>query len=697
MPRSLVPMQPTSSNPHRSSNQSSAWPGSCALLTALLGSLTPGVAQDQLFQPAQLKKEISTNAPSSNSLTEELRWLKAERVLITTVSKRPEDPFAASAAVSVISGEDIVRSGARTLPDALRLAPGISVAQVDASKWAVASRGLNDIFTNRLLVLVDGRTVYSPGFAGVFWAAQDVLLEDVDHIEVVRGPGGTLWGANAVNGVINIITKDTQKSQGTYFNTGGGTQERFFGEARHEGHITDDLTGRIYFKYADRGEHPTGTDRWDSTQGGMRLDWHLPDTQFTLRGDLFDVNTRDTFLRPTAVPPFFTAEQQAIDYSGGNALFRAEHDFSTDSQLHFQTYFSSFREHRFDVQTEELVDVELQHSVGLTDWWKLIYGANYRYLPTDSRSNNYFTYSPTMRKQQIFSGFAQTDFLFFAERLKLTLGSKLEANDITGLETQPNVRVSWNPDEKHSLWAAFSKAVQIPSRANTDLTVPQFGPVGTAFGLPVMASFSGSPNLGAQELTAYEVGYRVRPREDVTLDAAAFYNVYEKGFGSVTGVPGFVPFPAPHLLLPVTSDNSADFNSFGTELSADWLASEWCRLTASYSYIKLELDRGTPLDQLGSTPQQQVGLRSAFNLPNNWTLDLGVRYVDRITANSVTIPSYTTMDARLAWQPHLNWEVALVGRNLFAHQHFEYSTPAVNPTQATPVPREVFLQLTARF
>lgn len=684
----------------KSSPNTRTWTGTFGrLLPAALplASVCVASAQDALLQPVRMKNQMPTNAVPRSALSDELRWLKAENIRVTSVSKRPEDPFTAAAAVSVITGDEIRRSGARTLPDALRLAPGISVSQVDASKWAVASRGLNDIFTNRLLVLVDGRTVYSPGFAGVFWAAQDVLLEDVEHIEVVRGPGGTLWGANAVNGVINIITKDTQKSQGTYLNTGGGTQERFFGEARHEGRITDELTGRIYFKYADRGEHPTGTDRWDSTQGGMRLDWHLPDTQFSLRGDLFNIHTRDTFLRPTPAAPFFTPEQQAIDYSGGNALLRAEHNHSADSQFHFQTYFSSFREHRFDVQTEKLVDVELQHSVTLTDWWKLIYGANYRYLPTDSRNNNYFTYSPNERDQQIFSGFAQADLLFFAERLKLTLGSKLEANDITGLETQPNVRVSWNPDDKHSLWAAFSKAVQIPSRANTDLTVPLFGPVATAFGLPVMASFAGSPNLGAQELTAYEIGYRVRPRGDVTVDAAAFYNVYENGFGSITGVAGFVPLPTPHLLLPVTSDNSADFNSFGTELSVDWLASEWCRLTASYSFIKLELDSGSPLDQLGSTPQQQVGLRSALNLPNHWTLDLGVRYVDRISANGVTIPSYTTADARLAWRPHHNWEVAVVGRNLFQPQHFEYSTPGVNPTQATPVPREVFLQVSARF
>lgn len=690
-------MQPTSSNPHRSSNQSSAWPGSCALLTALLGSLTPGVAQDQLFQPAQLKKEISTNAPSSNSLTEELRWLKAERVLITTVSKRPEDPFAASAAVSVISGEDIVRSGARTLPDALRLAPGISVAQVDASKWAVGARGLSDIFSNRLLVLVDGRTIYSPGFAGVFWAAQDVLMEDVDHIEVVRGPGGTMWGANAVNGVINIITKDTQKTQGTYFSTGGGTQERFFGEVRQDGHITDELTGRVYFKYSDRGEHPTGTDRWDSTQGGTRLDWHLPETQFTLRGDLFNVNTRDTFLRPTVTAPYFTPEQQAILYSGGNALFRAEHDFSPDSQIHFQTYYSSFREHRFDVQTEKLADVELQHYFDIQDWWKVMYGANYRYLPTDSRNNNYFTYSPNRRDQQIISGFAQTDFLFFAERLRLTLGSKFEANDITGLEPQPNVRLAWTPDERQTAWAAFSKAVQIPSRANTDLTVPQFGPVGTAFGLPVMGQFTGSQTLGAQEFTAYELGYRLRPRENLTVDAAAFYNIYRNSFGSMTGTPTFIPLPSPYLSLPIGSDNSAAFNSYGTELSAEWTATEGWRLIPSYSFIKTDLDRGSPLDQLQSTPQQQLGLRSSMNLPHNWNLDLGLRFVDRVTANGVTISSYETMDARLAWRPHPNWEIAVVGRNLFAPQHFEYSTSGVNPTQATPVPREVYAQLTARF
>ena len=632
---------------------------------------------------------------------EQLKGANLEDLLnmsVTSVSKRAEDPFKAAAAVSSITGDDIRRSGARTLPDALRLAPGMSVSQADGSKWSVASRGLNDIFTNRLLVLVDGRTVYSPGFAGVFWAAQDVLLEDIEHIEVIRGPGGTLWGANAVNGVINIITKDTRKVQGAYFSSGGGTHERVFGEARYVTSLSEEITGRIYFKYADREEHPTGTDRWDTLQGGMRLDWHLPVTHITLRGDLFDINTANTFLRPIVTAPFVAPEAQRIDYSGGNALLKATHDFSEASQVLFQAYYSSFREKRFDVQTEQLVDVELQHWFDIKEWWRFIYGANYRYLPTDSRNNNYFTYAPNTRDQQIFSGFVQTDFLMFNDRLRLTLGGKLEANDITGVEMLPNARVSWFPSDKQTVWAAVSRAVQIPSRASTDLTIPLLpGPAGFAAGFPIFPSFTARPSLGAQDLVAYEFGYRVRPRENLNLDAATFYNDYTDAFGAVLGAPVFVPLPAPHFLLPITSDNSADFNSYGFELSTDWRPKDWLRLTANYSFIKLDLDNGTPFDTLTSTPQQQVSLRSSMDLPANLSLDLGLRFVDRITANGVAISAYSTMDARLAWNPSKNWGVALVGQNLFDPQRFQYSTPAANPTQATPVPRGVFLQLTARF
>lgn len=645
----------------------------------------------------------------SEDRSELIRGLSLEDLLtqeITSVSKRPENQFEAAAAVYVISGDEIRNSGARTIPEALRLAPGISVAQTETQGWAVASRGLNGVFTDRLLVLIDGRSVYQTSFGGVIWGNQDVLLEDIDRIEVVRGPGGTLWGANAVNGVINIVTKDAQQNQGFYASSGWGTEEGFFGEARYGGKMSENGYARGYLKFSSRNERPGGIDTWESLQGGTRMDWHFPNTHLTLQGDLYRRRAQTLILRPdVASSTYFTPQPLDSDFEGGNVLMRLDHDFSSESALQVQAYYSHDRLRQFDLQQESILDFEAQHRFPVTEWNRVVYGVNYRYYPSDLRDNFFFTYDPEKRNQQLFSGFIQDDTFLLDETVKITLGTKLEHNDVTGLEVQPNARVSWRPTERQTIWGAVSRAVQVPSRSSRDLAIPLISspPLILPDVPPIFGSFTGNPDLEAQDLLGYEFGYRILPHEDLSLDAAAFYNQYDDAYGFVVGDAIFVPAPAPHVLVPLGRDNSARFNSYGFELAADWRATDWWRFQAQYSFIKLDRDDGVPLSGAGSpstslsnTPQQQVGLRSSWNLPGNVTFDFWARYVDQLMS-TVFIENYYDLDLRLAWHPAKRWEVEIVGQNLIDSERIEFGEDNGLRSQVTVTPRGGYFRVSYRY
>ncbi|MFN7140717.1 MAG: TonB-dependent receptor plug domain-containing protein, partial [Limisphaerales bacterium] len=449
-------------------------------------------------------------------------------VEVTTVSRAAEPLSQAPAAITVIKGEDIRRTGATTIPDALRLAPGLQVAQVDAHTWAISARGFNDVFANKLLVMIDGRTVYSPLFSGVFWDVQDTLLEDIDRIEVIRGPGAALWGANAVNGVINIITKDARDTHGVLLSAGTGTEELGFGHVRYGAKLSENASARVYAKYFNRDnarllDGSAANDHWEMFRGGFRLDWQPGDPNLlTFQGDAYVGTLDQTYNVPTFTPPFTALLADDIEAHGGNILGRWTHTFSSDSEMIWQLYFDQSVRNTPVFQEERVTaDLDFQHHFILGERQRITWGGGYH--RTDDEAGNTLSVAliPEERGLNLYSAFIQDEIQIIHDKLALTLGSKFEHNDFTGFEIQPNARIAWTPLTNAVLWGAVSRAVRTPSRAEHDIIInPPGAPPGSA-------SLFGNRNFDSEDLIAYEIGFRSQPTTRMTWEIATFYNDYD--------------------------------------------------------------------------------------------------------------------------------------------------------------------------
>jgi len=580
---------------------------------------------------------------------------------VTVVTRRPEKLLESPSAVQVITGEDIHRSGATSLPEALRLAPNLQVAQVNSHDWAISARGFNNTLANKLLVMIDGRTVYTPLDAGVFWDVQNVLLDDIDRIEVVSGPGGTLWGANAVNGVINIVTKSARDTQGLLIEGGGGSFLQDFGAVRYGGGNGTNLFYRVYGQRFDRNGavFPTGkdgADSWDMSQGGLRLDWY-PSEQNTLtvQGDTYSgseaATTGDTFV------------------DGQNILGRWSHTISDTSDLSIQTYFDrTWRQipHSFaeDLKT---YDLDFQFRFALGQRQSVTWGAGYRLMQDEVNNFTALAFLPPHKNMQLFSGFVQDEITLVPERLQLTLGTKLEHNDFSGFEVQPSARLAWTPAERHTVWAAVSRAVRSPSRIDSDVAFPGTPPF----------QFVGNNNFESETVLAYEAGYRVRPVDRLTLSLASFYNDYAhlRSLNQLT--------PTSFIIA-----NGFQGQTWGAELSGTYQATEWWRLRGGYTYLNKLLWSHNPVVnpsvREGNDPENQFLIQSIMNLPAHFQLDVVGRYVD--TLANPHVPSYISFDARIAWWWKDTLEISIVGQNLWDNQHPEFGAPATREE----IPRSVF-------
>ena len=660
----------------------------------------------------------------SQANDEDLMELSLEDLLdikVTSVSKKAQSLSEAAAAVFVISQDDIRRSGVTTIPEALRMVPGVQVARIDANKWAISARGFNGRFANKLLVLIDGRSVYTPFFSGVFWDVQDTVLEDIDRIEVIRGPGATLWGANAVNGVINIITKAAANTQGGLVSAGFGTEERGFGTVRYGSKLGDNAHYRVYAKYFDRDggvalDSGDGTaDDWHATRAGFRLDWAGTDRDaVTVQGDIYDGDSGETIRILSLQPPFSSIREADQGVSGGNILMRWERTFSELSDLTLQFYYDrTDRDAELLDLTRDTFDIDFQHRFPLMERHDLIWGLGYRYTEDDAPDTFFVSMDPDNRDYRLFSGFVQDDITLVSERLKLILGSKFEHNDYTGFEVQPNARLLWTPDQRHSLWASVARAVRTPSRGEYNARVagnivPPGHPLNPA-PVPAVTRIVGNDNLDAEELIAYELGYRIQASERLRLDIAAFYNDYDKLIGGNLGAPVCEPSGAPvessplcvlfadNILIPIPLDNNLQGKTYGLDLTANWRTTDWWNLQAAYSYLKIDLKT----DQLGEffekqSPNHQISLRSSMDLPHDVELDLWLRYTDNVTTldrfETLDINSYVAFDARLAWRPHKDLELSIVGQNLLDDRHPEF-TSELGDIPPTEVERSGYLQL----
>ena len=631
------------------------------------------------------------------------------KIEITSVSKKAQKVSDAAAAVFVITQDDIRRSGVTSIPEALRMAPGIEVARIDAKNWAITARGFNNFMANKLLILMDGRTVYQPLFAGVYWNMQDTMLEDIDRIEVIRGPGATLWGANAVNGVINIITKKAKDTQGGLLTAGGGTDERGFGGLRYGEKVGEQTYLRAYAKYFSREAFTNiaggrAADAWESGRGGFRLDSDLsPDSSLTVQGDLSRGDIDEQVLGPALVPPY-AKTLNGSDFKTANLLTRWQRTLSTTSDLSLQLYYDwNDRVAPDNRQIMNTFDVDLQHRFALGSRQEIIWGLGYRYIRGEFSSDSLITLDPSRKADELFSGFVQDNILLIEDRLHLILGSKFEHNDYTGVEIQPNARLLWTPHEEHTFWGAVSRAVRTPSWGETsgravEAVLPPHTPDNPFF-LPVAVTLVGTQDLQSERLTAYELGYRFHPTDRFSLDVATFYNVYSSIVAGRLGVPQIVTTPVPHVVMPINADNGMSGKTYGAELAGDWRVLSWWRLQAAYTYLQslLDVEEGSLTvveNSDGKSPRHQVSLRSSFELTKEIDLDVWARYVDPI--ESLRLPSYTTLDLRLAWKPLPGVELSVVGQNLIAGEHQEFYQAGAY-TIATKIPRGAYAKVVWRF
>lgn len=593
---------------------------------------------------------------------------------VTTVTKTPERVSGSPASIEVITGEDIRRSGATSLPEALRLAFNLQVAQVNSHDWAITARGFNgaplsnNTLADKLLVMIDGRSVYTPLFGGVFWDAQNVLLEDIDRIEVVSGPGGTLWGANAVNGIINIVTKSAKDTQGLYASGAGGSFLQDYGAVRYGGGNGTNLFYRVYAQRFDRNstKFQTGADvgdDWDLTQGGFRVDYYPADANtLTLQGD------------------FYGGDEDApdkVELNGQNVLFRWTRAFSEESDLSVQMYFDrTWRNLPFSAsvfrEEQKTYDFDFQHRFPIGERQSVLWGAGYRLIQDDVNAQNTLTFFSPHRNMELFTGFLQDEIAILPEELKLTLGTKLERNDFSGLEIQPSARIAWTPTRRQTLWAAVSRTVRSPSRFDVDILTPDI---------------AGNSDFAAEKAIAYEVGYRIRPIEKLSLSLAAFYNRY-----SDLRTVNTVATPPPPFMIA----NSQRAETWGLELAGNLQAADWWRVRAGYTYLHENFSATSANAFSGSDtfeaidPHHQFMVQSIMDLPKHFQLDLAGRYVHALDSTVLTprVPAYFTFDARIAWQ-YRNWELSVVGQNLLDNQHPEFGS--------LEIPRSVYGKITWRF
>lgn len=607
-------------------------------------------------------------------------------VEVTSVSRSEESLRDAPAAVAVVNRETLRRSGATTIPDALRLVPGIHVGQKTANSWTMSARGFSSNTSEKMLVLADTRSIYTPLFAGVQWDVQDFFLEDIERIEVIRGPGATMWGSNAVNGVINITTRSARDTHGAYLEAGAGTFDRGWVAARYGAETAGGLDYRVFGKYRDRDStlHPSMVtdDQWSFAHGGFRTDWDGSSRDaFTVQGDLYSGDIGQLFPAVNIIGREGPQGELNVDVSGGNLLGRWRRVQDENSDLQLRMYYDySRRDDPTFTDTLHTVDLDFQQRFALLARHEIIWGASYRLTSNDNRSKGLFALDPEQSDDQLFSGFIQ-DQISLADEVRLTIGTKLEHNDFSGFEVQPSVRLAWSPREAHTLWSSISRAVRVPTRLERDIAIELFEP---AAGANPTAMLLGNPDYDAEELIAYEAGYRWQPLAALSFDLALFYNDYKK-LTSLELVDPIVDPDDGRIVFPIVNQNLNFGHTKGAELQVEWSPLDNWLLSASYTHIDMSLT-ATGQDQNrhewleGSTPRSMAGLRSLLALGERFELDAQLRYQSRIHSipadlAGIGVESFTELDLRLGWRLSDEWELSLVGQNLLHDDHAEFGPP----------------------
>jgi iron complex outermembrane receptor protein len=653
-------------------------------------------------------------AQKENKADIDTEWIDIEelsQLRIVTASKRFESIEEVPAAVRVVTSEDIKRSGATTIPEALRNIPGLNVAQINNSAWAIGARGFMWQYANKLLVMRDGRSLYSPVFGGVTWDTVDYFLEDIDRIEVVLGPGSSIWGANAMNGVINIITKSAKETQGALIYAGGGNEKQLLSGARAGWKINENIFGRVYAKYSvsDDTRFSTGSSGNDSTnigQAGFRLDGDIHRKSiWTVQGDAFwgDEEYEVNVPSLAAAPNYFVRNDAGTNINGANILVKWETEFNPSSKLQLQTYYDYYKRKGAIIdETLQTFDIELHHALSVWDRHQIDWGLGYRFVDhRSSTSEDVLTsFDPQDNSSPIFSGFIQDKISLIPGALSLTAGVKIEKNDFTDFEVEPSVRLLGHPDDYHTIWAAWSRAIRMPTFIETfgDTVIQVIPPSPPSQPVPLEVRLLGNDDLNSEELNAWEIGWRWQFSNKLYFDTSGFYYDYDQLYLLNPGTYTMQPSQLPSLVIPVTYDNGISGKSFGGEFAVSWKPVDNWFLRVSYSYVKIQLDAHEPDPQNfegaeNSTPRNTIALQSYVNLGKSFDFNAAFRYVDSITNES--IPSYCELDAVITWRPLKGMEVSLVGQNLLDSSHPEYAPGIIGET--TEIERSFYGKMTWRF
>ncbi|WP_150051313.1 MULTISPECIES: TonB-dependent receptor plug domain-containing protein [Methylomonas] len=642
-----------------------------------------------------------------------LSWEEVTELDISTLSRQTQSVKNSPAAAFVITAEDIRRSGVTTLPELLRMVPGMNVAKVNAWNWAISARGFNDLYANKLQVMIDGRSIYDPLVSGVYWGQQNLSLWDIERIEVLRGPSGSLWGANAVNGTVNIVTRSARDTQGGLLFGGGGSEELGFGGVRYGTKISEDsyLRGTVNTAYRDSSADLTATDdthdNGNAQNATLRMDSQLSrNDQLTLEATLARYRQRGYLIGVTSeTPPLWVQNDFGRDGMTGSLQGNWKH--TTDSGHLIQTNFAFTQTHWLlgTIQMDRSHAVlDVQHSLPKLDSHQILWGLNFQTVHDQFQNSLTLGFEPAKFAQYNVGWYLQ-DQIDILDDLKLTLGNRVEHFTFTGWETEPNLRLIWTPNKAHSLWGAVSRAVVLPNRAQHSIRL--FVPIpGSSDFVDVKAN----PDMKTENLLAFELGWRWQILHNFDIDTAAFYNIYDRMQGTqfdgtTLNSPDFAPaFPTNVPIYPATVSNSRQVKSYGVELSANYRANSAWRLQGAYSLNRFDVNYDTSrrwfrdeLTEPHSSPNHTLSLRSLYNLTNEIELDAWFRYVGRIVVDrDMAIPDYFTMDLRLGWHPHKDLEISISGQNLLDNQHPEFSDILYIPV-ASQIQRSVLAQFSWRF
>lgn len=637
---------------------------------------------------------------------------------VSIATKREKSLSTTAAPVFVISADDIRRSGAANIPEALRMAPGLQVTQINPHDWNVSIRGLNDQAANRFLVLVDGRSVSSSFSAGTYWRdLQGMPMESIEKIEIIRGAGGTIWGVNAMNGVINIITRSALTTKDAQLTAGGGSVQQGFGRFDYTKKINDNAGVRgygTYYNVADtKGSANFNGNGGSGWTGGARFDWNNKHGDAVMADASWTENTSDeTGVLTTLKPPYTQAiTSEPFNHQDGHFLTRWEHHLNEKNYWAIRSFYEHANRRDFQLQMKfDVFDVDFTHYFSLNERHNLTWGTGYRRTNDDITSSLLMTVNPATSSNDIYNAFAQDEItLDDDKRWIFTLGSKVEYYSLTRFEVEPSGSLSWHIDDKNTLWTSVSHAVRVPSRGQSNeatyLIYNSLRHIGNS-DLPVMVQGKGTQGIDAENVTTYQIGWRGVFHEGLTADATVFYANYGDIIRSESAGSPFISnkLDIPAIISPWRATNNLYAQSYGAELSLNWQATDWWRNYLTYSFLNMDVQPylGRTLtfyDPVGlekSTPEHQVSLRTNFNVTHDIDFDVWWRYTGATVANQRPIDDYFNTDVRVAWRPVKGLELSLIGQNLIQTQHFEYQGDFMQP-QATYVSRGVYAKFNWQF